>query len=228
MYHEDIMAVIGTQQSPIDIVSTEAYHVPALKAIKFHYNRDLAGQIVGHNFVFHPPLDPNQAKPWSISVRGTVWLIRQIHMHSPAEHRIDGCAPTEFEVHLVHSLPSDPDAKGAKLVVGVFAKPGSAKQKKGSLHDLAKHFKERKSEAEASEPFNVDPRDFLPDDDRKSFYHYEGSLTGDPYSEDVSWFVMKDDTIVSKADFEELKDHAEHSARGLQPLNRRFVLKNFK
>ena len=38
----------------------------------------------------------------------------------------------------------------------------------------------------------VMPKDFLPkrEEDWKKWYHYQGSLTTEPYSENVSWFVL--------------------------------------
>ncbi|VTR94328.1 A-type carbonic anhydrase OS=Blastopirellula marina DSM 3645 GN=DSM3645_10202 PE=4 SV=1: Carb_anhydrase [Gemmata massiliana] len=222
------MPVIGTQQSPIKIESVKAIYAPfGNKHLVFNYSRSLRGQIDGvkHNFVFDRPGNENSAPEWSITAGGETWLIRQIHMHAPAEHLIDSDSAKPFEVHLVHSRPGDPTAAGDKLVVGVFIQPGAETRKKESLEKFLDA--QAKRSPGSTEPTEVDPRDFLPDSGLDQFFRYEGSLTGEPYTEDVSWYVMRNDGVVDPKKFEALEKYAEHHARVIQFLNRRFVLKSF-
>lgn len=222
------MPIIGTQQSPLKIVTASTYPVAFGDTfLQFHYTRALPGAIdpARHNFVFHPPADENQAGDWSITVGEAKWLIRQIHMHAPAEHLVDvdPAQAKPFEVHLVHSRPGDVAAAGPKLVIGVFIRPGKETRKKPSLEKFA----DRVSRGvRRDEPAELNPADFLPDSHLNRFFHYEGSLTGPPYSEDVSWFVMASDGIVEQPTFDGLHKHAEHEAREVQALNRRFVLRS--
>lgn len=222
------MPVIGTQQSPIKIETARAYHVSfGPEFLKFHYTRPLHGQIDGkHNFVFDPPPEEVKATDWSITVEGATWLIRQIHMHATGEHPIDADKAKPFEAHLVHSLPGDVKAKGDKLVVGVFIRPGRETREKRSLDRFAERLSQRNASS-APEPHELNPADFLPDLGLDAFYRYEGSLTGDPFTEGASWFVMKDDGVVEQVTFDALKQYEKHEARELQSLNRRFVLKSF-
>lgn len=73
----------------------------------------------------------------------------------------------------------------------------------------------------------VDPSVFvaLPNYD---FYRYEGSLTTPPHSENVSWIVLKEHNKLDSADEIAVEKDATESARDLQPVNRRFILRNFK
>lgn len=222
------MPTIGTQQSPIKIESTKAIHVSfGTQFLKFHYARALTGKIdEKENFAFDPPADPKKADDWTVTVGGVPWLIRQIHMHAAAEHLIDSDTAKPFEVHLVHSAPTDEKAAFDKLVVGVFITPGKETREKRSLERFADRLSKRGA-AYADEPHEVNPADFLPDCGMDRFFRYEGSLTGCPYSEDVSWFVMKEDGVVDRPKFDALENHARHTARPTQPSNRRFVLKSF-
>jgi carbonic anhydrase len=75
----------------------------------------------------------------------------------------------------------------------------------------------------------IDPMHFLPDrKDWPYWFHYEGSLTSGFFSEDVSWFVFRNETALAKVDIEKLKGAAEQDARETFALNRRFVLRSFE
>lgn len=63
--------------------------------------------------------------------------------------------------------------------------------------------------------------------DLTNWFHYEGSLTSEPYSEDVSWFVMKNESPIDPADVDALKKYAEQEARPPYSLDRRLVVKSF-
>ena len=80
--------------------------------------------------------------------------------------------------------------------------------------------------AEHATPIN--PLHFLPTDaQRDRWYHYAGSLTSDPYTEDVAWFVMPNESFIEATEISEIGKCAQRHARPVHPLDRRFVLKNF-
>jgi carbonic anhydrase len=221
------MPVIGTQQSPIEIESSHA--IPATfdtSYLQFLYSKPLTGNVDAVKKVFHfdTPGNESNAPDWSITVGAEIWLLRQIHMHAAAEHRVDG-ADKPFEAHLVHSRPGDTAAGCDKLVVGVFIRPGTSTRAKRSLEKFLRAHATRTAGVAA--PTEIDPREFLPDSRLDHFFRYEGSLTGGTLSEDVSWIFMRDDGIVPQPIFSELEKYAEQDERPRQPLNRRFVLKSF-
>jgi carbonic anhydrase len=223
------MPIIGTQQSPIKIEAAKTIHASfGQDYLAFNYSRPLTGSVdhAKHNFVFDPPPNENAAAEWSIVVGGVTWLIRQIHMHAPAEHLVDSDEAKPFETHLVHSAVGDVRASGAKLVVGVFIRPGSMPRAKPSLKGFADSL-QKSMDANRAEPTAINPSDFLPDTGLDRFFRYEGSLTGPPYSEDVSWHVMADYGVIEKPIFDALAAYAGHHAREVQFLNRRFILRSF-
>lgn len=64
------------------------------------------------------------------------------------------------------------------------------------------------------------------------FFHYHGSLTTPPCTENVNWFVYKDVLTISeshlKAFYGQCHDHqGHHNFREVMPLNERRVVRNF-
>jgi carbonic anhydrase len=205
------MIVLGTQQSPVNIVTAETFHVDfGASYLQFRYHGGLRGHFDTHKqqFIFDPPTgDPTY---WSVTFDERQWIIRQVHIHTPAEHLIDSGRARPHECHLLHSLIDDPDNKGDKLVIGVFL-AGSGKRKPpdcGELHEL-------------------DPSVYLPKN-RERWYRYEGSLTSWGFTEDVSWVVMADEGR-PPADVMRYMTACANQVppREVYPLNRRFVLRSF-
>ena len=60
--------------------------------------------------------------------------------------------------------------------------------------------------------------------ENKSFYHYLGSLTTPPLTENVEWYLMKAPLEVSQAQFAAFKKLYAHNNREIQPLNDRKIL----
>lgn len=224
--------VMGTQQTPIDIVTGQAVPVNFGKFhIAYGYTGKLPGMYEGENFVFDPPNGNDAA--YTITVGGKAWLIRKIHIHDGAEHTLDGAEARDFECHLLHSAPNDPTAAGDKLVVGVFFRLEAGAPRKEALRSLNDSLKGRARKAGGKPDCDkargeLDPREFLPLDDnaRANWFHYMGSLTSPPYSETVSWYVIYGEIPVDPGDIDRVKECANQHQRPIFPLNRRFVLRN--
>lgn len=60
----------------------------------------------------------------------------------------------------------------------------------------------------------------------KTYYHYIGSLTTPPLSENVEWYVMKNPVEVSKAQIETFNKYYDSNNRKVQKLNGRSVLEH--
>src|SRR5262245_31173652 len=73
----------------------------------------------------------------------------------------------------------------------------------------------------------VNPFHFLPTN-RHRFYHYEGSLTSELFSEAVSWFVMQQEISVSPGDMRVMRKNAEQDVRAVQPLSSRDFCSAFR
>lgn len=231
------MPVIGTQQSPIRIVREETIHAK-IPSLQFGYVGLLPGVFSGHDFVFDIKTNASGAEITTgkeLIVGGVTWVIRKIHIHNPAEHLFDEEPAAGFECHLLHSLVGDTKARGPKLVVGVFFKVVPKPPKKARPRPSLKALNDAVSAAmdagqkpcSIAQAHDLDVNDFLPDKDPDKFYRYEGSLTSPPYSEDVSWHVLKQQSEVFDSNVAQIMICAKQEARPVHAIDRRFILRNF-
>jgi len=206
------------QQSPINITNaikadfgTDGLHIEWKGDIHGHVQHDDHGVKV----VFAS--DCRQF----LTLCGTRYFLRQFHFHHPSEHWVDGEQHT-MELHIVHQNIDN----GSLAVIGIFIEPGKAKGVAPPLVSQLISVLSTTSEACGEPSGPTDPRDFLPITWQKH-YRYEGSLTTPPYSENVSWVVVKEPLEIPKAELKKLMGVFKAEARFPQPLNRRYVLKTF-
>lgn len=218
------------QQSPINLVKNDSLQVRFPKSfLKFNYkDAPFAGQFEGAeehgNFVLDKP-HPGTALPMLTMGNVTAELIK-IHLHTPSEHDLEG-NDLGGEIHLIHRLAS-PVSGSELVVVGVFFNEDKSAAKLNFFSTWAEHVSTRASTETKDERFEIDPRNFVPQrPNNEQWYRYEGSLTSAPYSEIVSWLVFVDPVGVGSTDFRKLEDSAHQRERPVQPINRRFVLRNF-
>lgn len=223
------MPVIGTQQSPIKIVSADTIYAnfPANYFTIDYADKALPGTFKGHDFEF--------SQFGKITYRGKKQKLVKIHIHRPAEHRIDQTEAAAFECHLVHLAADDADLTGPKVVIGVFFHEQTGADTPASIRKLSEKLRLRGESRdmplrwrvdEKGEGLTINPNDFLPKV-RDRWYHYQGSLTSGTFSEDVSWFVMDGEIGVDPDHVKDLKEHAEQEARIVHAVDRRFVLRSF-
>lgn len=213
------MIVLGRQQSPLLLDYAHGLHCPfAPDHLTFDYQGPQPGEFHDHNFEFAPPY-----AGLTLRAGGQEWILRKIHMHTPAEHLFAGEGARGHEVHLVHSAPCDESLKQDKLVVAVFVEISPHAAAKPTLKALNEQLG---GPAKQRIPHTLDPREFLPNNTTE-WYRYEGSLTGYPYTEDVSWYVLTHKDQVPFDVYQNIAQHADHAPRAVQDLNRRFVLRSF-
>ena len=228
------MPIIGTQQSPIEINPATALRI----YLADHYlypsysGRELNGHfdVPSKNFVF------DEVESFKIGTQD--WVIRKIHFHDLAEHRFVGRDRAHYECHIVHTMGTkasdDPGATGPKLVLGtLFHKDEKAAPRPSAkkLNEKLKATKESwQAEREAVDVVtSINPLEFLPDrGDWDCWFRYEGSLTSEPFSEDVTWYVFDRETGILKSEVDHLAGTAEQEARPVHALDRRYVLRSFK
>jgi carbonic anhydrase len=224
------------QQSPINLTKAGSIFVKHTKSfLKFDYHdAPFAGRFEGDhghaNFVLDKPHSGNNL-PMLTMGDVTAELIK-IHLHTPSEHDIEG-KDLGGEIHLIHRLASA--VNGSELVVvGVFFREevpgGKSKLSKGNefFSFLAEKFRAKQDEHGEPRIQSIDPRPLIPKSpNSEKWYRYEGSLTSAPYSENVSWLVFNEPIDVLTEDFNTLKQEAHQPERSVQPINRRYVLRNF-
>ncbi|MDC0715767.1 carbonic anhydrase family protein [Nannocystis bainbridge] len=204
-----------TQQSPIKLLTTKSYYAPELRPLEFKYT-EVPGTLAGEEFV----LD-HGGPACHVVFDGMKCPLRKLHFHAPSEHRIDGVI-SELELHLVHEILEYPDAyPSAYLIVGVMLSLAPAKA--GPAQPLGPwlrgHFDAR---AGGRQEHRVDPTIYLPQD--RAYFRYEGSRTTGEHEEVVTWTLLRDPMQV-KGPAPLLLD--PETDRLVQPLMRRYVLRNF-
>ena len=127
--------------------------------------------------------------------------------------------PPQFEIHLIHVPKDGGDYPSPLVVIGIlYSVKDACETNKGMQLCLC-------------QDNDIDPLEFFPVENDKphitDWYHYEGSLTSFPFSENVSWFVMDKRGDVTAQEVDELTKRASQHAREIQPLARRLVVRSF-
>lgn len=138
---------------------------------------------------------------------GRLFPLRQVHFHTPAEHKIHGKL-YPLAAHFVHATDD-----GELTVLGVKFEAGAENP---ALQTLLDAVSDEKDNAELDFA-QLAPRD-------PAIYRYMGSLTTPPCSEGVNWFVSDTVLTASKEQIAAMTDRLGTSNRSLQPLNGRLVL----
>lgn len=195
----------GKEQSPIDLtVAEEAkFSAPQLS----YSAQPLQLTNTGHTLV-----EEVSAAPAHLSFGGQDYNLKQFHFHTPSEHHLNG-KTFPMEVHFVHS-----DADGQFAVVGVFVQQG---QTNATLQQLLLKAPLQKGESVADQNTVLDLTALMPKE--KHFYHYMGSLTTPPCSEQVNWLVLNTPIEASAEQLKQLNQLVGENARPVQQLNARNI-----
>ncbi len=195
---------IGSQQSPIDIVSPVKAQLPALK-ISWPKRPDTIVNN-GHTIQLNFP-------EGNTLVLGDVkYKLLQLHFHRPSEHLVGGKNFT-MEAHFVHRAEN-----GGLAVIGVLMTPG--KPNPGFSRIAATMPATEGPAVKADAAF--DPNVLLPA--RRNYYRYPGSLTTPPCAEIVEWLLLSTPITVADADIASFGKIYAMNARPAQKDNRRDVL----
>jgi carbonic anhydrase len=203
---EYVLCSKGKEQSPIDLkVSTPQSGL----ALKFAYQAAPLDSVNnGHTLEQYFP-DGQQ----SMTVNDHVYKLVRLHFHVPSEHTVDG-KHTAMEMHIVHQ-----DDQGNAAVLGLLIEPG---QSAASMTNLFANLPESPGVHEEKVAVKIDPNDFVPSN--HTVWHYKGSLTTPPCSENVQWYVMQTPITISP---EHLDSYAKNiiafDARPVQNLWNRSV-----
>ncbi|WP_207694955.1 carbonic anhydrase [Enterococcus sp. DIV0212c] len=184
-------------QSPVNLSKELSNGGTTDRAIAFHYKtEEFTEKEFKNTFHFVPPNTESY-----VIFEDEKYYLTDIHFHTPSEHTFDGeHCPLEF--HLVHMNNS-----GDNLVVGC-------------LFMITKE-DNKFSKKQAAFVWNsdthqqwFDPSIFLPE--KKSHFHYLGSLTTPPTKGPVHWFVF--DTVQEMD-----HDFFQRIDEGMLPFNNRPV-----
>jgi carbonic anhydrase len=206
----------GTSQSPIDIRSPRVTFVnPSdLPALDFRYGRSASLDVVNTGSPDEEATVRAEvtAGGGTLRVGESVFELLQFHWHTPSEHLING-KQFPLEMHLVHQ-----NAGGELLVIGVLIRQGNEIQR--PLERIFRNLPDDEGEHRLISDFNL-PR-LLPE--RHVSARYGGSLTTPPFTEPVSWIVLKQPIEMTAEQIDAFRDlFEEGNAREPQPLHGRRI-----
>lgn len=146
----------------------------------------------------------------TITYAGKIYNLRQFHFHTPSEHTVDG-KHSRMEIHLVH----ESDDKSL-AVIGVLVQEG---KHNSNFDQLIKHLPNAPGEKKTHDSINVDIAIHVPKD--LYAYHYVGSLTTPPCSENVQWLVLKSPITMSGEQVTAFSSRLKNNNRPTQAINER-------
>ncbi|MGX7048995.1 hypothetical protein RU86_GL002191 [Lactococcus piscium] len=198
---EDWEFASGKMQSPINIDSKKVdIMTPDKGEMTLNFGKKITkAENNGHSIQV---TDSGQS-----TINGREFNLTQFHFHAESEHTVDG-KHYPLEAHFVNQSQD-----GRIAVIGVFFKAGRENLGfKEVLADVASKKIDAITDIDKMIPQN------------KSFYHYLGSLTTPPLTENVEWYLMKAPLEVSQAQLDAFKKLYAHNNRKIQPLNDRKIL----
>lgn len=205
-HQEEWEFVSGKMQSPINIDTSKVV--------------DYLGSGLELNYEQVGTYVDNNGHSIQVGLRGTAEIddrkfsISQVHFHSPSEHTLDG-KHFPLEGHFVHQAQN-----GRIAVIGVMFNVGRHNEAFQQILDAAKLLPQGKSEVKIDhlKLSRVLPYQF-------SYYHYSGSLTTPPLTENVEWYILIESVTISQEQLKEFHQYYDHNNRDIQELHDRKVFK---
>lgn len=195
----------GDTQSPVNIETISATPMIDEGEINLNYNDIVIDEVDnGHSIQID---DTGTAV-----INGRNFDLTQFHFHAKSEHTIDSNY-FPLEAHFVNKAQD-----GRLAVLAVLFKEGQANP---AFETILQNIK-KGEKATVSDP--IDTKQLFPTE--FSYYHYLGSLTTPPLSENVEWYVMAQPVEVSKEQIKTFNTYYDGNNREIQPLNDRLILKH--
>ena len=193
----------GRAQSPINILSGKTVTMDPKDILQQDVDVNSVATVIdnGHSIKVTPK------KGTRTIFRGEPYQLLQFHFHGKSEHTVDG-KRYDMVAHYVHKNLKT----GNLLVVAVFFEEGKSNP---TLDTIINN---------VGKEITITPHDLMPKE-RKNFYHYVGSLTTPPCSENVQWFLLKNPASASKEQIAAFRKYYVDNERPIQELNDREVEK---
>ncbi|HQR74241.1 MAG TPA: carbonic anhydrase family protein [Sulfurovum sp.] len=186
----------GHAQSPINIVPGKTVQVNPKYKLHLHEDVHTTADVIdnGHSIQVTPKVGG------TVDFNGEVFHLTQFHFHGKSEHTING-KRYDLVAHLVHQNPKTKQL----AVIAVFFEEG---KNNPILDNILGNI---------GQTIKVDPQDILPAD-TAHYYHYVGSLTTPPCSENVQWYLLKTPMTASKEQIEAFRKYYVDNERPVQKL----------
>ena len=201
----------GSEQSPINIVSSQVKEEKRSSGKQIKYEPATFTLLNnGHTIQANATTENN-----SIVVEGKEYKLSEFHFHTPSEHQLNG-QNYDLEIHFVHK-----DKSGKLAVLGVMIQEG---RKNKALATVWDRLPNETNEKAASEKYQIHLQALLPQN--QTSFHYDGSLTTPPCTEEVKWIVFEQPIEMSKEQIKAFQQIFTDNHRPIQPLNEREISKN--
>ena len=208
---ENLVCVNGDEQSPINLEFSQVKVDKMLTENQINYEPTHFTLVNnGHTVQANAITESN-----SMIVEGNEYKLLQFHFHTPSEHQFNGQS-YEMELHLVHS-----DKNGNLAVLGLMIQEGKENE---ILASVWGGLPAEETEEGNSEDYLIDLQALLPQNQMS--FHYAGSLTTPPCTEEVKWIVFEQPIEMSKEQIQAFQRIFPDNHRPVQPLNDREVNKN--
>ena len=200
----------GKEQSPINIVSSQVIEEKRLGRKQINYEPTMFTlHNNGHTIQANATTENNR-----LVIEGKEYQLAQFHFHTPSEHQLNG-HNYDIEIHLVHK-----DESGKLAVLGVMIQEGRENEVLATVWDILPN---EESKKEVSEKYLIDLQALLPQN--QTSFHYDGSLTTPPCTEEVKWIVFEQPIEMSKEQIKAFQQIFINNHRPIQPLNEREIIK---
>lgn len=209
---------LGKSQSPINIVKSEVILNRNLKPLESDYNPTNA-TLVDNGFNVGIRFGSNVG---FLKLEGKNYTLKQMHWHSPSEHRING-EQFAAELHLVHFADD-----GNISVVAILYRDGKADPLVSRIQDKFNTLTKEAQAGDAQPLVVIGPYSTkMMRKHTRKYYRYLGSLTTPPCTQNVIWNVLGRIRSISVEQVADLKGPLgkpfKRNCRPIQPLNGRHV-----
>lgn len=205
-------ACSGSRQSPVNIIRTDTTpRTSDDRLLELNYpsvTRILSAANNGHSVQLD--FEPGD----EIRLQGEQYFLQQIHFHSPSEHTLNGVR-YPLEMHLVHSNR----ARDRFTVLSVLGYEGRSSPVLRQFEQFG--VPEMGQSIPMAMPIDLSaifPTTLTPR------FHYSGSLTTPPRTENVNWVVFETPFMLAEEQVKRLQRQMPvNNYRGVQPLNGRAI-----
>lgn len=205
----------GKAQSPINIDTTKTMTNTAKTAIAYQY-QPTTFKITRKDKVIQAIAQPTKGRADSkIKVYGKVYTLKEINIHTPSEHRLDG-NKYDVELQLKHK-----SADNKNFIISIFVKQGEKNQAVGDLTTVVSKLENGKTAMMKSA---ISTLGLIPENG--DMYRYEGSFTTPATTEGVSWLIYQTPVTMSKQQIQDLQKNLNNNNRPIQKLNNRTIFSN--
>jgi carbonic anhydrase len=205
----------GKIQSPINVLNCDTVNLHRHN-VMLHY-RQSSEKIVNMGHTIQIEYQAGS----TVEYDGHAYELKQFHFHTPSEHLVDGIT-YPMEMHMVHQRKEkDSTALTDYLVIGVWFK--ETKADNPFINEFLDAVPDQEGGVNEVKGGSVDVNDLFKQAPSLEYYHYNGSLTTPPYSESVTWLIVKHIFEASSRQIERLNRLEGNNARHVHTTFKRVV-----